>query len=227
MPLRNEARHAPALASLLATASVLAQYVAAPGVHPISGRRFANVMGRQGADGSSDPQRALERRRQGPRRARHLTGITVADVGAGSGYFTVRLGARVGPNGRVHRTTCSRTAEDARRPPRPRERRERHPRPGHRRRCEAASGTHPSGADGRHLRRVLEPQKMLRQIRTASKPGGRLVLLVYRKRPEKCLYASSTRCPLPRQGRSSRRRGSPCPELTIGCLASTSVLFAK
>ena len=32
----------------------------------------------------------------------------VADVGAGSGWFTVRLARRVGPNGVVYARTCSR-----------------------------------------------------------------------------------------------------------------------
>ncbi len=92
-----------ALATLLATASVLAQSVAAPGVHPISGRRFANVMGWQGAEWLERSEREVE---EEPDKALDalgtLTGLTVADVGAGSGYFTVRLGARVGPNGRVY-----------------------------------------------------------------------------------------------------------------------------
>jgi 2-polyprenyl-3-methyl-5-hydroxy-6-metoxy-1,4-benzoquinol methylase len=93
-----------ALATLLATASVLAQGVAsAPGVHPVSGRRFANVMGWQGAEWLERSERELE---EAPDRALEalgtLTGLTVADVGAGSGYFTVRLSARVGTNGRVY-----------------------------------------------------------------------------------------------------------------------------
>ena len=35
---------------VLAAAAIAAQTVATQGVHPISGRRFANVMGWQGAD---------------------------------------------------------------------------------------------------------------------------------------------------------------------------------
>ena len=53
---------------VLLTASILAQTVAAPGVHPISGRRFANVMGWQGAewlerserDAEEEPDKALD-----------------------------------------------------------------------------------------------------------------------------------------------------------------------
>ena len=92
-----------ALAALLATVSVSAQSVTAPGLHPISGRRFAAVMGWQGAEWLERSEREFE---EAPDKALDalgpLTGLTVADVGAGSGYFTVRLGTRVGPNGRVY-----------------------------------------------------------------------------------------------------------------------------
>ena len=91
------------LVLLLATASIFAQTVAAPGVHPISGRRFANVMGWQGADWLERSERAFE---EEPDKALDalgtLTDLAVADVGAGSGYFTVRLAARVGSTGRVY-----------------------------------------------------------------------------------------------------------------------------
>ena len=93
----------PLLFCVLLTASILAQTVAAPGVHPISGRRFANVMGWQGAewlerserDAEEQPDKALDA-------LGTLTGMTLADIGAGSGYFTVRLAARVGAKGRVY-----------------------------------------------------------------------------------------------------------------------------
>src|SRR5687768_10695590 len=91
------------LAALVATTSLLAQVVATPGVHPISGRRFAGVMGWQGAEWLERSERVSE---EEPERALDalgsLSGLTVADVGAGSGYFTVRLAARVGAQGRVY-----------------------------------------------------------------------------------------------------------------------------
>jgi SAM-dependent methyltransferase len=169
--------------TLLATASVLAQSVAAPGVHPISGRRFANVMGWQGAEWlerseretEEEPDKALDA--LGP-----LAGLTVADVGAGSGYFTVRLASRVGPKGRVYAndlqpemlkmlaarlareqvlnvTLVQGATNDAKLP--------------------AASIDLVLMVDVYH--ELSEPQKMLRAIRGALKPGGRLVLLEYRK----------------------------------------------
>ena len=168
---------------VLLTASILAQTVAAPGVHPISGRRFANVMGWQGAewlerserDAEEEPDKALDA-------LGTLTGMTVADVGAGSGYFTVRLAARVGAKGRVYandlqpemlKMLAARLARE-----------------------NVRNVTLVQGAiddpklAASSLDLVLmvdvyhefsEPQKMLRALRTALKPGGRLVLLEYRK----------------------------------------------
>ncbi len=168
---------------VLLTASILAQTVAAPGVHPISGRRFANVMGWQGAewlerserDAEEEPDKALDA-------LGTLTGMTVADVGAGSGYFTVRLAARVGAKGRVYandlqpemlKMLAARLARE-----------------------NVRNVTLVQGAiddpklAASSLDLVLmvdvyhefsEPQRMLRALRTALKPGGRLVLLEYRK----------------------------------------------
>jgi len=172
-----------ALATLLATASVLAQSVAAPGVHPVSGRRFANVMGWQGAEWLERSEREFE---EAPDKALEalgtLTGLTVADVGAGSGYFTVRLSARVGTSGRVYAndlqpemlkmlaarlarenvrnvTLVQGAVDDVKLPP--------------------AAIDLVLMVDVYH--ECSEPQKMLRAIRAALKPGGRLVLLEYRK----------------------------------------------
>ena len=92
-----------ALTVLLNAALIFAQPAAAPGVHPVSGRRFANVMGWQGAEWLERSERAFE---EEPDKALDalgsLEGLTIADVGAGSGYFTVRLAARAGPKGRVY-----------------------------------------------------------------------------------------------------------------------------
>lgn len=167
----------------LAAAIIAAQTVATPGVHPISGRRFANVMGWQGADWLERSEREVE---EEPDKALDalgtLTGATVADVGSGSGYFTVRLAARVGPKGRVYANDLqpemlkllgARLARE-----------------------QVANVTLVQGAvDNPRLpatsidlvlmvdvyHEFSEPQKMLRAIRTALKSTGRLVLLEYRK----------------------------------------------
>lgn len=170
-------------ACALAAASLFAQTVATPGVHPISGRRFANVMGWQGAEWLERSERDLE---EEPDKALDalgsLAGLTVADLGAGSGYFTVRLAARTGPKGRVYATDlqpemlkmlASRLARENVR---------------HVTLVQGAVDDPklPPGAIDLVLmvdvyHEFSEPQKMLRGIRTALKPGGRLVLLEYRK----------------------------------------------
>jgi SAM-dependent methyltransferase len=166
---------------LLGTASLLAQ--AAPGIHPLSGRRIANVMGWQGADWLERSERTSEEQPDnaldalGP-----LTGLTVADVGAGSGYFTARIARRVGPKGRVYAndvqpemlrmlaariarenipnvTLVHGTIDDPKLP--------------------VAAIDLVLMVDVYH--EFSEPQKMLGAIRNALKPGGRLVLLEYRK----------------------------------------------
>jgi SAM-dependent methyltransferase len=71
--------------------------------HPITGRRIANIMGIGGADWLERSEREIE---ELPETALDKIGIregiSVADVGAGVGYFTVRLGNRVGPKGKVY-----------------------------------------------------------------------------------------------------------------------------
>src|SRR6476660_7203980 len=85
--------------ALLLTVVVAAQ---APGVHPISGRRFAPVMGYQGANWLERSERDEE---EAPDTALSVLkiarGASVADIGAGSGFITERLSKRVGPTGRV------------------------------------------------------------------------------------------------------------------------------
>ncbi len=155
----------------------------APGVHPVSGRRFAQVMGYQGAawldreerDREEEPDRALDALGIKP-------GWTVADVGAGTGYMSVRLAQRVGNTGRVYASDVQPQMIDLLKQRLARER--------------VANITPvlggvddprlPAGAldlvlmvDVYH--EFSEPQKMLRAIGAALKPGGLLVLLEYRK----------------------------------------------
>ena len=77
----------------------------APGAHPISGREYARPMGVSGApwldraerEAEEEPTRALAILQVAP-------GSVVADIGAGSGYFTERLARVVGPSGRIYAT---------------------------------------------------------------------------------------------------------------------------
>src|SRR3569832_2922273 len=75
----------------------------AQGVHPVSGRRYAGVMGPAGADWLVRPEREQE---EHPDAALDAIGVakgsTVADIGAGVGYMTWRLAERVGPRGKVY-----------------------------------------------------------------------------------------------------------------------------
>ena len=166
-------------------AFVLAVAVGAqtPGVHPISGRRFAPVMGYQGADWLERSERDEE---EAPDVALNVLkipkGASVADIGAGSGFITERLSARVGPTGRVFAndvqpqmlqmlarrlaarkitnvTLVQGTIDDPKLDP--------------------ASVDLEIMVDVYH--EFSQPQAMLRHLREALKPGGRLVLLEYRK----------------------------------------------
>jgi ubiquinone/menaquinone biosynthesis C-methylase UbiE len=166
--------------ALLLAVMVAAQ---APGVHPISGRRFAPVMGYQGADWLERSERDEE---EAPDIALNVLkiprGASVADIGAGSGFITERLSARVGPTGRVFAndlqpqmlqilgrrlaqrnitnvTLVQGTIDDPKLDP--------------------ASVDLEIMVDVYH--ELSQPQAMLRRLRAALKPGGRLVLLEYRK----------------------------------------------
>jgi len=109
-------------------------------------------------------------------------GSAVADIGAGSGYITVRLADRVGPTGRVFAndvqpqmlnilarrldrskitnvTLIEGTLDDPRLP--------------------LASVDLVLMVDVYH--ELSQPQSILRHLRESLKPGGRLVLLEYRK----------------------------------------------
>jgi ubiquinone/menaquinone biosynthesis C-methylase UbiE len=174
---------AVALAAVTTALAGQAGVVSAPGVHPISGRRFAQVMSAAGAAWLDRPERIEE---EEPDRALDVLkiprGAVVADVGAGSGYFTVKLASRVGPTGKVYATdiqpemlrllalrldkdrisnvTLVQGETDNPRLP-------------------------PSTFDLQLMVDVYHefsaPQTMLKHLREALKPDGRLVLLEYRK----------------------------------------------
>ena len=165
---------------VLASLGVLAAQ--SPGVHPLSGRRYAQPMGVAGAEWLD---RAERDREEGSERALGLIGIrrgsVVADIGAGSGYYTVRLAALVGPSGRVIANDIQPEMLDI---IRNRLAAERIPN------VEVVLGTPTNpGLPRGTIDLVLmvdvyhefsAPQAMLRQIRDALTSGGRLVLLEYR-----------------------------------------------
>ena len=140
-------------------------------------------MGMGGADWLVRAERELE---EEPDKAldaiRLLKGDVVADIGAGVGYFTWRMAERVGPTGKVYATEIQEpmlallrrnvkdrglqnvepvlgAVDDPRLPPEC---------------CDLILLV-----DVYH--EFSQPQKMLRKMREALKPDGRLVLLEYRK----------------------------------------------
>jgi ubiquinone/menaquinone biosynthesis C-methylase UbiE len=73
------------------------------GTHPISGRQYALPMSVEGAPWLERRERVDEEEPDlALRLLRVAKGSTVADIGAGSGYMTVRLAKIVGPTGRVY-----------------------------------------------------------------------------------------------------------------------------
>lgn len=165
------------LAALVITA------VAAQNRHPVSGRVIAPVMGVGGADWLERPEREAE---EAPSRAisalKVQPGQVVADIGAGSGYYTVRLAKAVGPAGKVYATDIQPGMLELLR--------------GNVARAGLTNVTTVLGApDDPKLppgsidmalmvdvyHELAAPQAFLRRLRPALKRDGRLVLLEFRK----------------------------------------------
>jgi ubiquinone/menaquinone biosynthesis C-methylase UbiE len=151
------------------------------GKHPVSGRTIANVMGHQGA---SWLERAEREKEEAPSKAiaalQIKPGDVVADVGAGSGYYSV-----LGDRGRVYATDIQPEMLALIRT-----------------KMEAAKLTNvdlvlgaeadprlPAGAldmvvmvDVYH--ELGQPQAMLQALKRTLKPEGRLVLIEFRKESE-------------------------------------------
>ena len=163
----------------IATAAVAQQ----TGTHPLSGRRYAATMGVEGADWLDRAERENE---EDPDRAidvmKIAKGSTVADIGAGSGYMTVKLARKVGPDGKVFANDIQQGMLDLLN-----------------KRLAKSKITNVSTVLGTQddprlpleaidlvlmvdvYHELSQPQLMLRHIKASLKPGGRLVLLEYRK----------------------------------------------
>ena len=170
--------HLAALMGLAVT--LLAQ---GTGVHPISGRRFAAVMSADGADWLDRAERETE---EAPDEALDIIGIkkgtVVADIGAGSGYMTIRMARRVGANGIVYANDIQQPMLDLL---------DKRLKKGKIANVRPILGTPddpklpPESIEMALLVDVYhefsQPQAMLRHLHDALKAGGRLVLLEYRK----------------------------------------------
>ena len=151
--------------------------------HPVSGRVIAPVMGVAGAGWLERPEREDEEQTSRAVAALKLrSGMVVADIGAGSGYYTVRMARAVGAEGRVYATDIQQGMLDiiTRRLTRDR-----------------LPQIIPvlSGEDDPKLppavldlalmvdvyHELAEPQAFIRRLKASLKPDGRLVLIEFRK----------------------------------------------
>jgi SAM-dependent methyltransferase len=171
---------APTLGAHLST---VAQSARVERRHPVSGRVFAPVMG---VGGAGWLERAEREQEEAPTKAIDALelkpGMVIADIGAGSGYYTSRIAKRVAPSGRVYATDIQ---------------------PGmiaildRRVKAEALTNVEtilgvmddpklpPSSIDLAIMvdvyHELQQPQVFLQRLKPAFKPGGRLVLLEFRK----------------------------------------------
>jgi ubiquinone/menaquinone biosynthesis C-methylase UbiE len=184
-------------------------FVWAQDTHPVTGRKYAGVMGPGGADWLVRPERESEEQ---PDAALDAIGIakgsTVADVGAGAGYMTWRLADRVGPAGKVYANDIQpKMLELLRKNMAERKLAN----------VETVLGELddpklPRGAVDLILlvdvyHEFSAPQKMLGHMRESLKPDGRLVLLEYRAedpnvpiRPEHKMTISQVKAELEPEG---------------------------
>jgi ubiquinone/menaquinone biosynthesis C-methylase UbiE len=171
------------VAVLLAAVVTVGAHGQARSRHPVSGRVIAQVMGYEGAAWLERPERERE---EAPAKAIAaldiMPGQVVADVGAGSGYYTARLAERVGTSGKVFATDLQpqmvallkeRVSRD---------------------RLTQVEVVLADEIDPRLpanqidlilmvdvYHELARPQDVLRRLRTALKPDGRLVLIEFRK----------------------------------------------
>jgi ubiquinone/menaquinone biosynthesis C-methylase UbiE len=174
---------AVAATALAALGAASAQQTATtPGVHPVSGRVFALPMGVQGAPWLDRREREDE---EAPDLAMRLIrvqrGTTVADVGAGSGYYSIRLARAVGASGKVYAVDIQAGMLDLLQKAVSREKLSNV--------IPVLGAVNDPKLPPASLDLILmvdvyhefsEPQTMLQRMKDALKPGGRLVLLEYR-----------------------------------------------
>jgi len=164
-------------------AAITAGTLLAQAEHPLTGRRIASVMGIGGAEWLERSEREIE---ELPETALDKIGVKpgmmVADVGAGVGYFSIRLAKRVSPGGKIFAVDVQPEMLSILKD-----------------RAAKAKITNIQPVLGSesdpHLapnscdiilmvdvyHELSQPQRMLQKMRQALKSDGRLVLLEYRK----------------------------------------------
>jgi ubiquinone/menaquinone biosynthesis C-methylase UbiE len=152
-------------------------------VHPVTGRPIAPVMGLGGAGWLDREEREKEEQPQKAIAQFNLKpGMMIGDVGAGTGYYSIRMAKLVGPAGIVYANDIQAGMLD-------------------KLNAKAAEANVKNivtvlGSEGDPklpagkldlvimvdvYHELSRPQRMLQGIRESLKPGGRLVLLEYRK----------------------------------------------
>jgi SAM-dependent methyltransferase len=183
-PLRNQSLALKPGSRTLILAALLLSLPAFPQArHPVSGRMIAPVMGAAGADWLVRPERQLE---ENPELAIKLLnfkpGMMVADIGAGVGYYSLKIAKLVAPSGKVFATDVQ--------PEMLRLLRKRLERSNVGNVVPVLSSATETGLAPNSIDLALlvdvyhefaNPQAMLRSIRQALKPDGRLVLLEFRQ----------------------------------------------
>ncbi len=171
----------------LVLAAVSSVVMLAQARHPVTGRGIAQVMSVEGHRWLDRPEREDEEAPTKAIAALELKpGMTVADVGAGSGYYAMRLSRAVGPTGKVFATDVQRGMLDLI------ERRVRDE--GVTNVTTVLGSAENPSLPARALDLALmvdvyhelqAPQTFMRRLREALKPDGRLVLLEFRKEDPK------------------------------------------
>jgi len=168
---------------VVAALAVGAWAEAQPRRHPVSGRVLAPTMSVAGAGWLERPERESEEAPSKAIEALDLKpGMVVADIGAGSGYYTSRMAQKVGATGQVYATDIQQGMIDI---------------INRRIGVEKLANVTPilSAMDDPALPKgaldlaimvdvyheLAAPQVFLRRLRESFKPEGRLVLLEYRK----------------------------------------------
>jgi ubiquinone/menaquinone biosynthesis C-methylase UbiE len=175
--------HAIALLAGLVYSSNIAYGQRERAKHPVSGRAIAPVMSASGADWLERSERENE---ENPTKAVAQLGLkpgmTVCDLGAGTGYYAVRMSRLVGPEGKVYAVDIQ---------PRMLELLSKRLASAGIKNIQPLLGAETETnlpADSQDLIILVDvyhefskPQEMLRSIRKALKDTGRLVLLEFRK----------------------------------------------
>lgn len=170
-------RLAASLSLLLWVCPVFAQ-----GTHPVTGRKIAGVMGMAGADWLVRPEREAEEK---PDLALDGMGIkpgmVIADMGSGVGYMTLRMAKRVGPKGKLYGVDLQ--------PGMLQKLKENAAKAGVTNIEPILSTVDDPKLPANSIDMILmvdvyhefsQPQAMIRKLREALKPDGRLILLEYR-----------------------------------------------